>query len=134
MGRRQSWTRRPDILHGTLALMIAVTLALALLYPFRHSLGWYHGLAAWLLAINGTAFGYYGFDKAMARGGRRRVPEVVLHGLALAGGSFGAWLAMRTFRHKTIKGSFRLAFWLIVLLQALLVAWIVERIWRHHAR
>ncbi len=134
MGRRPRWTRRPETLHGLLALMIAVTLGLALLYPFRQSLGWYHGLAAWLMAINLTAFGYYGFDKAQARGSGPRVPEIVLHGLSLAGGSFGAYLAMRTFRHKTVKGNFRLAFWLIVALQVLLVIWVVHRIWQHHAR
>jgi uncharacterized membrane protein YsdA (DUF1294 family) len=134
MGRRPSWTRRPENLHGALALMIAVTLTLALLYPFRHSFSWYHALAAWLLAVNLTAFGYYGLDKARARGGARRVPEVVLHGLSLAGGSFGAYLAMRTFRHKTVKGNFRLAFWIIVALQVLLVVWVAHHVWQHHAR
>ncbi len=134
MGRRQGWTRKPEWLHGALGLMIALTVALALLYPLRHSMGWYHALAAWLLAINVTAFGYYGFDKGRARAGGRRVPEVVLHGLALAGGSLGAWLAMRTFRHKTVKGKFRLVFWVIVAFQLLLVAWIARLVWEHHAR
>ena len=63
-----------------------------------------------------------------------RVPEMVLHILALAGGSLGAWLGMRLFRHKTVKGSFRLAFWLIVSLQVLLVAWVAHLLWQHHAR
>ncbi len=134
MGRRQAWLRKPERLHGAMALMIALTLALALLVPFRHSFGWYHALAAWLLAINLTAFGYYGFDKGRARQGGRRVPEIVLHGLALAGGSFGAWLAMRTFRHKTVKGRFRLAFWIIVASQVLLLAWVARLVWEHHAR
>jgi uncharacterized membrane protein YsdA (DUF1294 family) len=134
MGRRQAWLRKPERLHGVLALMIALTLALALLVPFRHSFGWYHALAAWLLAINLTAFGYYGFDKGRARQGGRRVPEIVLHGLALVGGSLGAWLAMRTFRHKTVKGRFRLAFWIIVAFQVLLLAWVARLVWEHHAR
>jgi uncharacterized membrane protein YsdA (DUF1294 family) len=134
MGMRPSGTRRPERLHGALALMIALTVALALLIPFRHSFSWYHALAAWLLAINLTTFGYYGFDKGRARQGGRRVPEVVLHGLALAGGSFGAWLAMRLFRHKTVKARFRLAFWLIVAFQVLLLAWVARLVWEHHAR
>jgi uncharacterized membrane protein YsdA (DUF1294 family) len=133
MGYRPGWTRRPESLHGILALMIAVTLSLALLYPFRHSFAWYHVLAAWLVATNATAFGYYGFDKAQARSGGRRVPEMILHGLSLVGGTFGAYLAMRTFRHKTVKGKFRLAFWLIVVFQALLLAGVIYLIRQHHS-
>src|SRR5205085_951689 len=64
----------------------------------------WHVLAAWLQAINLTAFGYYAFDKQRAREAGRRVPELVLHGLALLGGSLGAFAAMQLFRHKTIKG------------------------------
>jgi uncharacterized membrane protein YsdA (DUF1294 family) len=134
MGRRPSWIRRPERLHGALALLIAWTLTLTLLVPFRHSFGWYHVLAAWLLAINLTAFGYYRFDKGQARKGGRRVPEIVLHGQSLAGGSVGAGLAMRLFRHKTAKGRFRLAFWLIVAFQVLLLAWVARLVWEHHAR
>ena len=129
MGRRQGWGQRPEKFHAPLALAVALTVALALLIPFRHNFGWYHVLAAWLLAVNLTTFAWYALDKSLARHGVRRVPERVLHGLALAGGSFGAWLAMRTFRHKTVKGNFRLAFWLIVVLQVLLVAWVVHHIW-----
>jgi uncharacterized membrane protein YsdA (DUF1294 family) len=52
------------------------------------------------------------------------VPEVVLHGLALAGGSPAALLAMRLFRHKTAKSGFRFVFWVIVAAQALLAAYL----------
>jgi uncharacterized membrane protein YsdA (DUF1294 family) len=127
----RSW--RPGRFHAAVALAVALALTLALLAPFRHSFGWYHVLAAWLVALNLTAFGYYGFDKRQARRGGRRVPEVVLHGLALAGGSAGAWLAMRLFRHKTVKGRFRLVFWLIVCLQLTLLVGITWLVWRHPA-
>ena len=53
-----------------------------------------------------------------ARRGRLRVPERLLHLLAVLGGTPSAWLAQRTFRHKTIKGPFRIAFWAIAILQA----------------
>jgi uncharacterized membrane protein YsdA (DUF1294 family) len=132
MGRRLHWTRRPERLHSAIGFACAFLLGLAVFLPFRHHFGWYHLVGAWLVGINLTAFGYYGFDKYRARAGGRRVPEAVLHGLALLGGSAGAWAGMRSFRHKTIKGSFRLAFWLIVALQAVLVGCVVYLLWQHH--
>jgi len=86
-------------------------------------------LACWLIAINPVACCYYGYDKWRSRAGGRRVPEFVLHALAIAGGSLGAYLGMQVFRHKTIKGSFRIAFWLIVVLQVTLLGWIVKMTW-----
>lgn len=82
--------------------------------------GW---LAGWVLAINAIAFGYYGLDKRAARRAALRVPENALHGLALLGGSAGALLGQQIFRHKTAKPSFQAVFWMIVLLQAALLAW-----------
>ncbi|RPE80967.1 DUF1294 domain-containing protein [Vulcaniibacterium tengchongense] len=81
-------------------------------------------ILAWLLVANVLAFAVYGYDKAMARRGAARVPENSLLGLAAVGGSAGAWLAMRAFRHKTEKRGFRVAFWAIVAVQlAALGAW-----------
>lgn len=49
---------------------------------------------------------------------------MVLHGLALIGGSLGAYAAMRIFRHKTVKGPFRIIFWLIVVAQIAALIWV----------
>jgi len=92
-----------------------------------------HLLAGWLVGINLSTFAYYGYDKARSRRGSGRVPEVVLHGLALAGGSPAAYVGMRWFRHKTVKGRFRIAFWAIVLLQTAVAAWVAYLVWRHPA-
>ncbi len=62
-------------------------------------------------------FALFGWDKACAKAGRARVPEAVLLGCALIGGTPGAFLGMRHFRHKTAKLSFQVKFWLIVALQ-----------------
>jgi uncharacterized membrane protein YsdA (DUF1294 family) len=124
---------RPERFHGSVALVLSLAGMALLLWVVRHSLAWYHAAAGWLLAVNLTAFGYYAYDKWRARQGSRRVPEVVLHGLALAGGSPGAYLAMRLFRHKTIKGRFRTVFWSIVVLQTALVVWVAVLLWRQHA-
>ncbi|WP_133010276.1 DUF1294 domain-containing protein [Marinomonas flavescens] len=68
-----------------------------------------------------VAFGFYGWDKRAAKKSRRRVPEVTLHWLALLGGWPGAILAQKYFRHKTIKKSFRIAFWLTCVANILLL-------------
>ena len=63
----------------------------------------------------------YGADKRAAQQQGPRVPEKALHLLALFGGSPAAWFAQRHFRHKTRKDSFQAMFWLIVVVQAVLL-------------
>ena len=60
-------------------------------------------------------------DKQRAVAGQRRVSEADLLGLALIGGSPGAFLARRWFRHKTRKEPFSTRLWLIAAVQAGLV-------------
>lgn len=57
-------------------------------------------------------------DKQRAQAGDRRIPEADLLGLALIGGSPGALLARRLFRHKTRKEPFSTQLFVIVALQA----------------
>src|SRR5688500_3257226 len=101
---------RPQTFHAAVATGVTVVLLLLLVLLIHPDRGWWQYLGLWLAAINVTAFGYYGYDKHQAKQAGPRVPEVVLHGLALAGGSIGAYAGMLTFRHKTIKGPFRLVF------------------------
>jgi uncharacterized membrane protein YsdA (DUF1294 family) len=76
-------------------------------------------VAAWLLAINLITLLVYRYDKFIAGRQQTRVPELVLLGLALIGGSLGGYLAMYLFRkqHKTKNPGFLIAFWAIVALQ-----------------
>jgi uncharacterized membrane protein YsdA (DUF1294 family) len=86
-------------------------------------LSWPLGLT-WLVSINFSALLFFGLDKLQAREKRLRVPERILHGLVLLGGSGGGLAGMTLFRHKIRKGSFQLVFWGIVVLQILgLCAW-----------
>lgn len=85
-----------------------------------------HPFAAYLVAVNLVTFLFYGYDKLIAGTSLLRIPEAILHALAVAGGSPAGLVAQRVFRHKTVKGSFQLVYWLIVVLQ-LGVLWLVER-------
>jgi len=76
---------------------------------------------SWILAANVAAFLAFGYDKAIAGTATARVPERVLLLLALLGGTLGAWAGMQIFHHKTVKAAFRGRFWLIVLLQFVLL-------------
>ena len=84
-------------------------------------------LIAWFLGITFVTFGTYGYDKLIAGSKRMRIPEKVLLALAFTGGTLGAIAGMEIFRHKTAKGSFQLKFWLVALLQVVLI--VVYFIW-----
>ena len=82
-------------------------------------------LAIWLVLVNLAAFVVFGWDKFKAKyrekhPAARRVPERTLFLLALLGGSVGALLGMRVWRHKTLHRSFRIGTPLILAAQVLL--------------
>jgi uncharacterized membrane protein YsdA (DUF1294 family) len=85
-------------------------------------------LAGAYVAASLTSFALYGLDKAAARRATRRIPEVALHLVALAGGWPGALLAQAVFRHKTVKRPFRIAFLCTVFVNCLGLLWILERL------
>lgn len=80
-------------------------------------------LGMYLAGINLVAFLLYGLDKQKAKMGRWRISEKVLMGLAAAGGSIGAYLGMRLFRHKTQKPKFALGVPILFLLQVAVIAY-----------
>lgn len=84
-------------------------------------------LAVWLIAINLVTFAVYGADKRRARRGAWRVPENTLFLLPLLGGSVGALLGMRVFRHKTKHWYFVWGVPAILLAQLALAVWLLYR-------
>ncbi len=68
-------------------------------------LGW-SPLLAWMVGWSPVAFAAYGIDKRAATRDGWRIPEAVLHGVALIGGVAGAWAGRAVFRHKTHKPVF----------------------------
>ena len=64
-------------------------------------------LLYYLIAINAITFITYGIDKWKARKNKWRIPESTLLLLAVFGGSIGAFLGMRVWRHKTMHKKFK---------------------------
>lgn len=74
--------------------------------------------------INLVAVFLYGLDKYKAKKDRWRIPEKVLIGIAMIGGSIGALVGMKMFHHKTKKMKFYLGVPVILILQAVLAVYI----------
>ena len=81
----------------------------------------------WLAVASGITFILYGFDKAQSKRGGLRVPEAVLHGLALLGGFLGGWAGRSVFRHKTQKGLFVFVLVISTMLHLGLGGWLFWR-------
>ncbi len=60
----------------------------------------------YVAGINLAGYISMGLDKRKAKKGQYRIPERVLFGIALLGGSIGSMLGMQKFRHKTKHKSF----------------------------
>ncbi len=86
---------------GAIVIGIVVFAVLMLLTKLNWYIDW---LAAWSISL----FLLYGIDKTQSkRQSGWRVPEILLHGLALLGGFIGGWLGMFIFHHKTNKPVFK---------------------------
>ncbi len=75
----------------------------------------------WIIALNLIAFAAFGIDKQRARNGERRIAERDLLALAALGGTIGAWLGRRVFRHKTHKEEFSKMLFIIAAAQAAMI-------------
>lgn len=78
----------------------------------------------YLASINIIAFLMYGVDKWNAKHELRRIPEKTLLGLAVVGGSVGAYVGMQLFRHKTRKPKFYIGIPAIFVIQVAIVLYI----------
>ena len=71
----------------------------------------------YILGINVITFIIYGIDKLKAKKGKWRTPEACLLGLAVIGGSIGAYLGMKVWHHKTMHKKFRYGIPMIMAMQ-----------------
>ena len=75
----------------------------------------------YLIVINVLTFFLYGIDKLKAKRSKWRIPEATLLGLAVIGGSIGAWLGMKVWHHKTMHKKFKYGLPLILIAKIALV-------------
>ena len=81
-------------------------------------------LAYYLLGINAVTFIVYGIDKYKAKKAKWRISEATLLLLAVLGGSIGAWMGMKVWRHKTMHKKFKYGIPAILLIQIALMAYL----------
>ena len=87
---------------------------------------WFLGVPpvlAWIAGWTLPAFAMYGIDKRQAEQSGWRVPEALLHGLALIGGVIGAWAGRAVFRHKTQKPVFTVVLIVATILWVVVAGW-----------
>jgi uncharacterized membrane protein YsdA (DUF1294 family)/cold shock CspA family protein len=78
------------------------------------------------MGMSALTFTLYALDKSAARKSARRTPENTLHWLALLGGWPGALFAQQLFRHKSCKTSFRVVFWITLMLNVAALGFLVS--------
>ncbi len=80
-----------------------------------------------LVIINVVTFFMYGIDKWKAKKLKWRIREAALLGLAVLGGSIGAWSGMKVWHHKTLHKKFRFGVPAILIVQVALVVWLYSK-------
>jgi uncharacterized membrane protein YsdA (DUF1294 family) len=112
----------PYALFGGAAIALGLGVTLALIWGV--GLNWY---LAWILAWSVITFAFYGYDKRQAVAQGLRVPEIVLHALALVGGFIGGWAGRAYFHHKTRKPAFLFVLVIATLLNLGVFFWLLSR-------
>ena len=79
----------------------------------------------YLVTVNLIAFILYGIDKYKSRKSKWRISERTLIIIALIGGSIGALLAMKAFRHKTKHKKFTIGVPIILVAQIATAIYII---------
>ena len=82
--------------------------------------------AIYLVVMNVLGVAVMWSDKRRARLHRWRIPEKVLFGVSLLGGSAGTWAGMYLLRHKTKHWYFVVGMPLILVCQAALAIYLVH--------
>ena len=81
-------------------------------------------LLYYLIVINIVTFLVYGIDKWKAKQGSWRISEATLLILAVIGGSIGALLGMKVWRHKKMHKKFKYGLPLILIIQIILIGYL----------
>ncbi|WP_372366083.1 DUF1294 domain-containing protein [Candidatus Uabimicrobium sp. HlEnr_7] len=102
--------------------LVGFAIVASLMYAMTKYAGIHWGIS-YFVAVNISVFFLYGHDKrtAKAQKGGMRIPENTLHFFAFIGGTPMAFVSRRFFRHKTVKFSFVVTFWIVFIAQVLLI-------------
>lgn len=106
----------PYVIFGVISLILTV-----IIFSYLYFYEPIKPILSYIIAINLSTFLLYGYDKLIAGGEKLRIPEWNLHALAIVGGSPAGLASQKFFRHKTLKGSFQLVYWTIVVIQVGLI-------------
>ena len=82
-------------------------------------------LFIYFLSLNVLTFFTYGLDKWKAKKSKRRIREAALLGLAVLGGSIGAWLGMKVWHHKAMHKKFKYGIPAIIIVQFAMIGYIL---------
>ena len=104
-------TSNPKKYYSILAILLLLGI-MAVCWYFKVNL-----IVAYFISISVITIFFYGYDKNRAVRNQGRVPEIVLHLLALVGGSPGALIGQIIFSHKTKKWKLSVVYAFIVVLQ-----------------
>ncbi len=86
-----------------------------------------HIILSYLIIINVVTFFTYGIDKIKAKKSKWRIRETALLGLAVLGGSIGAWLGMKIWHHKTLHKKFKYGVPAIIIIQLSLIGYLLYK-------
>ncbi|MFB0972200.1 MAG: DUF1294 domain-containing protein [Neofamilia sp.] len=75
----------------------------------------------YFLGINLITFLLFAYDKRAAKKRTWRIKEIYLSGSAFLGGSFGAYLGMHIFKHKTKKPKFTILILAFIIIHIFLI-------------
>ncbi len=81
-------------------------------------------LLYYFVCVNVLTFFVYGIDKWQARQGKWRISEATLLLFAVIGGSIGAWLGMRVWRHKTMHKKFKYGIPAILMIHIIVIGYL----------
>ena len=128
--------RLPDVMNlvaWMAALWWAAAGGLVVLSVTHSSVDLHWTTRAYLVAtvvFSVVAFAAMGWDKRRAKRAQRRLREQDLHFFEFLGGWPGSLIGQRTFRHKTRKLQYQVAFWIVVTLHLALLTYLGLMWWR----
>ncbi|PID77768.1 MAG: DNA-binding protein [Deltaproteobacteria bacterium] len=105
------------------SLILFISFSLVLYYLFNSRLITIELICLYLV-MSLTAFLMYPTDKNAAEPGKWRTSEKTLHTLSILGGWPGAKIAQNFLRHKSKKISFRITYWLTVVVNYSVLYWL----------